>query len=478
MAFKDLRSFVAALERTGDVVHITKEVDWDQEAGAIARRVTEMGGPALMFDCIKDYPPGYRIFAGSLATHRRVALALGMAPDTPVKQIFAEYEKRNEITIPPRVVPTGPCKENILRGDDIDLYRFPAPMVHTGDGGRYIGTWCIAVCKDPDTSWTNWGMYRFMIYNRRHLAGWPRLNSHMGMILHSNYVKHNTRMPMALVIGADPLSSLIASASLRKEVSEPDVAGAMLQEPVELVRCETSDLLVPAHAEIVIEGEVLPDQVGQEGPFGEFPAYRTEGIRMGVACRVTAITHRTSPILSMISLGTPPDDCSVATPIASAIAVKKVLQRHGLPVIDVNSPPHAVLHTIVISVSRGGSEVTEKILDAITLRRSDWNKVFVVDDDIDIFDMGQVLHAFSVKCHPVRGVHVRDIPPGKAHALTPAYSPEERRAMKGGIVAFDCTWPPEWPRETHIPVRNSFNDIYAEEIKAKVLANWKAYGLS
>jgi 4-hydroxy-3-polyprenylbenzoate decarboxylase len=178
----------------------------------------------------------------------------------------------------------------------------------------------------------------------------------------------------------------------------------------------------------------------------------------------------------MISLGVPPDDNSVATPIASAIAVKKVLHRHGIPVVDVYSPPSAVLHTVIISVTQGGRDVVNKILDALTLRRSDWNKVIIVDNDIDVFNLGQVLHAFSVKCHPVNGVIIRPIESGKAHPLTPCYSPEERRDMRGGIIALDCTWPTEWPRETHVPIRNSFDDIYTKEIKDKVLKNWKDYG--
>ncbi len=479
MGYKDLREFIQLLEKTGDVVRIKKEVDWDEEVGAINRRVYEMGGPALLFERIKDYPEGFRIFAGSLGTYRRVAIAMGLAPETPVKEIFAEYEKRSQKPVQPVILnkDKAPCKENILSGEKVDLYTLPAPMVHTGDGGRYIGTWDLVVCKDPDTGWANWGMYRFMVYNRRYLTGFPRLNSHLGMILHQKYLPKKEPMPMALVIGADPISHLIASASLRKEVNEAEVAGGLLQKPVELVRCETNDLLVPAHAEIVIEGEILPDKTGQEGPFGEFPGYRTEGIRMGVTCRVKAITFRHSPILTLISLGIPPDDNSVATPIASALAVKKVLQRHGIPVVDVYSPPHGVLHTLIVSVSRGGREVANQILDAITLRRSDWNKVFIVDHDIDIFDLGQVLHAFSVKCHPLNGVITRKIEAGKAHALTPCYTPEERRTMSGGIVALDCTWPPEWPKETHVPTKNSFNDIYSQEIKEKVLKNWKEYGL-
>jgi 4-hydroxy-3-polyprenylbenzoate decarboxylase len=475
--FKDLREFIRELEKTGDVVHVKKEVDWDEEVGAINRRVYEQGGPALLFERIKDYPDGFRIFAGSLGTYRRVAIAMGLPPETPIKTIFAEYERRIESPVKPKVVNSAPCKENILLGDDADLYVLPSPMVHSGDGGRYIGTWDLVVCKDPDSNWVNWGMYRFMVYNRRYLTGFPRLNSHLGMILHQKYVPKKKPMPMALVIGADPISHLIASASLRKEVSEVEIAGGLLRAPVELVKCETTDLMVPANAEIVIEGQILPNMVGQEGPFGEFPGYRTEGIRMGVTCKVNAITFRNSPILTLIGLGIPLDDNSVATPIASAIAVKKVLQRHGIPVVDVYSPPHGVLHTIIISVTQGGSAVANKILDAITLRRSDWNKVIIVDNDIDIFDLGQVVHAFSVKCHPINGVIVRRIEAGKAHALTPCYSPKERRDMRGGIVAFDCTWPPEWPRETHVPTRNSFNDIYSKEVKEKVLRNWKEYGL-
>ena len=201
MAFKDLREFIRTLEKTGDVVHIEQEVDWDQEAGAISRRVCEMSGPALMFDKVKDYPEGYRIFAGSLATYSRVAIALGLPPNTPVKDIFAEYERRNEHPIKPVIVKDGTCKENIMLGDDVDLYTFPAPMVHTGDGGRYIGTWDIVISKDPDSDWTNWGMYRFMVYNKRYLAGFPRLNSQMGLVLHQKFAAHNKLMPMALVVG-------------------------------------------------------------------------------------------------------------------------------------------------------------------------------------------------------------------------------------------------------------------------------------
>jgi len=474
MAFKDLREFISTLEKTGDVVHIKKEVDWDEEVGAIGRRVCEMSGPALLFDKIKDYPEGYRIFAGSLATYRRVAIALGIPPDTPTKDIFAEYERRNEHPIKPVVVKEAPCKENVMLGDDVDLYHFPAPMVHSGDGGRYIGTWDIVVCKDPDSDWVNWGMYRFMVYNKRYLTGFPRLNSQMGLILHQKFVANHKPMPMALVIGADPICHQVASASYRKGVSEVDFAGALRQEPVELVKCETSDLLVPATAEIVIEGEILPDKTGEEGPFGEFPGYRTEGIRMGVLCRVKAVTYRNSPILTMIALGVPPDDNSVATPIASALAVKNHLQRYGVPVIGVYSPPHAVLHTVIISVKRGGRDTANKILDALTVRRSDWSKIIMVDEDVDVFNISQVVTAMVEKVHPERGVTIYH---HQGNPLAPFADLKERLEQTGPQMLLDATWPLDWPPEIAVPPCASFTGVYPKEVQEKVLSKWTKYGL-
>lgn len=475
MAFKDLRQFIETLEKTGDVIRVKREVDWDVEVGAIGRRVYEMSGPALVFENIKHYP-GHRIFAGSLGTYRRVAIAMGLPPNTSVKDIYREYERRYDHSIKPVIVDDGPCKENTLLEEEVDLNRFPAPMVHDGDGGRYIGTWDLVVCKDPDSDWVNWGMYRFMIHNERFIVGFPRLHSHLGMLLHQKYIPNNEAMPIALVIGAHPIYHLVASGSYPKGITEAEFAGALTQRTVELIKCESSELFVPAHAEIVIEAEIMPHATAPEGPFGEYPGYRTEGVRMGVLARVKAITFRNSPILTMISLGIPPDDNSVATPIASAIAVKRYLRRRGIPVVDVHSPPEAVLHTVIVSVESGGREIVNNILDALTARRADWSKVIVVDDDVDVFNFAQVMHAFSVKCHPARGTVIREIESGKGNPLTPAYTAEERRAMKGAIVAFDCTWPPEWPKEA-IPVKSAFDTIYSEETKRKVIENWEKYGL-
>ncbi len=477
MAFRDLREFISALDKTGDVVHIRKEVDWDKEAGAINRRVHEMWGPALLFEKIKDYPDGFRIFGGSLGTFRRVAIALGLPPDTPVREIYDEYERREEHPIKPVVVKDAPCKENIIPGEDVDVYRFPAPMVHEGDGGRYIGTWDIVVSKDPAGEGANWGMYRFMIHNKRHIVGFPRYHSHLARVLNQQYVPGKKPMPMALVLGAEPLCHQAAGTAYGKGLYEAEFAGALRQAPVELVKCETSDLLVPATAEVVIEAEILPDATAMEGPFGEYPGYRTGGTRMAVVARIKAITHRNSPIITMLSLGYPPDCCAVATPIAAALAVKRQLKRFGVPVTAVYTPPEAVMHTLVVSVEHGGKDVAKQILDTLTFRRSEWSKIIMVDDDIDAFNMFQVIHALSVKCHPVNGIITRELEPGKGNPITPCYTPEERSEYRGGIALFDCTWPPDWPEDTHLPVKSDFATIYSEETKRKVIENWEEYGL-
>jgi len=476
MAFRDFREFIDTLDKTGDVVHIKQEVDWDLEVGAIGRRAYEMQAPAVLFERIKDYPEGFRIFGGSLGTFRRVAIAMGLDPETPVKELYAEYERRINQPIKPVIVDDGPCKQNIIVGDDVDLYSLPTPYIHEGDGGRYIGTWAFEVTQDPDTKWSNWGMYRFMIHNKRLIVGWPRYSSHLGMMLHGKYIPQKKPMPIALVLGADPLCHMVATAPLPINADEADYAGGLRQEPVELVKCETSDLLVPANSEMVIEGEAYPDRTAQEGPFAEYPGYRMEGAKNGVLWRVKAITYRNSPIFTMISLGVPPDDSSIAASLTAALAMKRRLIRHDIPITEVYVPPYGVTHIAVVGVKSGGNDVAKQIKDVLTARRADVNKIIVVDDDVDPFDFDQVIHAFATKCHPTRGIFCEDVEAPRGNALTPCYTAQERRAYKGAIALFDCTWPPERNKMNEVPVKNSFDIMFPKGLKEKVLANWETFG--
>lgn len=472
-AHKDLRSFLAALKASGDLVDIDDQVDWDQELAGIGRLGCERNGPAFMFNNIKDYP-GWRTIANPVAGWRRYAVGLGLPADTPVREMYKVYAEREEKLIPPVVVKDGPCKEVIIAGDKVDLFDLPTPMVHEGDGGRYLGTWDIAISKDADSGWVNWGMYRFMIHNERVLTGYPRPTSHLGKMLLEGYAPRGKFMPVAIVIGADMPSHLAAAATFRLAGDEALLAGGLGQQAVELIKCETSDLMVPASAEIVIEAEVYPRGVAQEGPYGEYPGYRSGEMGNALAARVTAITHRKNPILSLDTTGFM-DSSAVTTSISGAVAIKRRLQKHGVPVVECYVPPESGVHMAIVSVKRGGGAIAQQVVELLTARRALISKIIVVDEDVDVFNMAAVIHAFSTKCHPVRGSHIHTYD-GRANALTPAYSFDERVARKGASVAFDATWPPEWPQD-QTPIRATLDAMYSPEIQQRVLARWKNLGL-
>ncbi len=478
MAYNSHRDFFEVLEKEGELARIKKEVDWDCEVGYIARKTYENSGPCLWFEKIKDYPEGYTMSSGTTGTWSRVALSMNLPKSTPVRKIYKEYEAKVSSTIPPRVVDkkTAPCKENVMLGEKIDLYEFPAPMVHEGDGGRYIGTWDLVVSKDIETGWQNWGMYRFMIHTKNWMTGWPQSTSQLSFMMRRGYLPYNKPMPIALVIGADPVSHLIATAPIKPFQNEAGYIGSLRGEPIEVVKCETSDLLVPAHAEIIIEGEVMPDKIAPDGPFGEYPGYRSGTMCAGVAAKVNAVTYRTKPIMTTIALGTPPDDSSIAASLTAAVAMKKGLLSHGVPVTDVYVPPEGVTHLIVIGVKKGGAETARKVLDYFTLRRIMTNKHIVVDADVDVFNMAEVLHCFATRCHPARGILYEHYE-GRSNSLTPFYSPEERRRLKGTSVVFDSTWPPEWSKEI-IPIKAHSKTIYGKELRNKVEKDWKSYGIN
>lgn len=474
MAFKGNRHFIEALEESGDLVRVKEETDWDLEAGAFVRYSNEKKGPAILFEKIKDYPVGYSIFGSPLGTYRRLAIALGLKPDVSVREVQAAFEKGIEHPIKPIIVDSGRCKEKIFTGAKADLFRLPSPLIHDGDGGRYIGTWHMLVTKDPDSQWTNWGMYAMMIYNRNHIVGAWRPASDLGKILASKYFSRGKPMPFAAVIGADPLSALASITPFGIGQNEVDYAGGLIGSPLELVKCETNDLLVPAHAEIVLEGEILPNLEEQHGPFGEHPGYRIPADRRPVCC-IHAITHRRDPILTMTNPGVMVYDGNVCSSMTASVAHKKHLKEHGIPVTDVDIPAIGGQHMIVVGVKPTTANMAMRIKN-ILLSRPVWqHKILVVEDDVDVFNLDEVMHAFATKCHPFRGVtasHEYGVT-----VLSPYLDPFEREARKGASLLLDCTWPTEWSKEKEISPRVSFNEVYPEDVKKTVLRKSKKYKL-
>jgi 4-hydroxy-3-polyprenylbenzoate decarboxylase len=471
VAIQDNRQFIQALEKNGDLVRVKKEIDWDLEAGAIIRRLCETSGPAALFEKVKDYPDGYRILGGPLATYRRLAIALGLEPETTYVKILEEYGRRLDNPIKPRILPDGPCKENLMVSNDIDLFRFPVPMVHGGDGGRYIGTWHLLVTKDPDSEWVNWGMYRLMVYDRKTMAGLFYPNQHGPSIFYQKYKNKGKAMPFAVAIGADPICSLIAASRLDWGASEVDYAGALLREPVDLVKCETNDLLVPAHAEIVIEGEISADDTLEEGPFGEFTGYSSSPRTPKPACKVKAVSYRNEPIFTMTSIGFPTTEDHITHTVNRSYFMYKILKNWGIPVTGVFVPPAGAGILVIVGVKPIYSNIATQVAKLLTVTAMP-NYVIVVDDETDIYNMEEVMHAFATKCHPIRGIRTFDS--DVMMSLIPFYSHEERTMGKGAKAVFDCTFPTQWQSAT--PRKITFGKAYPEELQDKVLENWKSYG--
>lgn len=475
MLYRDNREFINLLEKTGDIARIKQPVSWELEVGAITRLSTEKSGPALFFENITGYPEGYRIFSHPLATYRRLAIALGLSPQSTPREIQKVYEDRITRPIKPVLVKDPPCQERVMTGKEVDLFQFPAPLIHQGDGGRYIATWHLVATRDPDSGWMNWGMYRGMIINRNTLATLLMPYQHQGMMYFGKYLPDNKPMPFAIAAGADPLCSLVACTFFRKGESEVDYAGALHREPVEVAKALTSDLLVPAHAEIVIEGEVLTDYLVPEGPFGEYTGYRHPERRLTPACIVKAITYRSNPILTSSNTGIPNDEGCVCLSLTGSVATKKFLISQGFPVVDAFAPPAGSGFVIVVSLSKNESSLVERLRNCLISRRYETSKLILVDKDVDVFDLSQVFHALATKCHPKRGIFTD--PVFSQNPLTPYLSQQERMERRGFMAVLDCTWPAEWSRESEIPPRISFNEAYPEEIKEKVLSNLKNYGL-
>jgi phenylphosphate carboxylase alpha subunit len=471
---KDQREFIEICKRTGDVVIVDKQVDWDLELGAISRRATEIDGPAVVFTNIKDYP-GQSMFVNPISTWRRAAITLGLPPHARIPEIYAEYIRRDENPYEPTLVKDAVCRDVIIQGDKVDLTELAAPLIHEGDGGRYLGTWCIVVTKDPDSGWVNWGTYRFMLHNTQYLSGWPFAPSHAGRMLREKYLPQNKPMPMAIVMGADQSSHLASTSSTCKGRDEASLAGGLAGRSIEIAKCLDSDLTFPACAEVVLEGEVLPDKIAMEGPYAEYPGYRSGEMGAGILMKVNTIAYKKNPMLSMDCTGY--KDCSsTVTALGGGIGVQRALEKEGLPVTGVYIPSEGAVHLFIVGVRRGqgGPETTQRVLDTLTRSRAYATKILVVEDDVDIFNLGEVIHAWSTRCHSGRGTLIKHVE-GGAQQLTPCYNMEERMRRAGAVAAFDVSFPPDWD-PTEVPMKARFEEVYPKEVQQKVLANWKSYG--
>lgn len=288
--YKDMREYMQILEQKGLLMHVTAPVDLEHEVGAILTRSLERKGPAIVFDNIKGYE-GKPLVSNIISTVDQLAVAFNCEPDPDTMYAIIVDGHNNRIAS--LNVETGPCKEVIATGDDIDLYEMPTPYWHELDGGQYIGTAAGVITRDPDTGIINMGTYRAMIVDRNHLTISGQLRNH---VMRNDAQGKPT--PVAIAIGMDPLLCLASGSPVPVDENghmEYEAAGAWRGAPTELIRCETNDLMVPAQSEYIIEGEIPANTTHVEGPHGEaggFYGQNLEASLMTVHC----ITHRQNPI--------------------------------------------------------------------------------------------------------------------------------------------------------------------------------------
>ena len=484
MAYHDLREFMKACEDAGEMVTIDKEVDWNLEAGAISRRICEIGAPMAHMTNIRGVKNGASILGSPLSKgwngdFSRFALGLELDPRAPYELLMDELVSRMESPIRPLQVSDGPCKENIITGKDINLFSFPAPYLHEGDGGRYIDTFGVTATKDPDSDWVNWGVYRHMIHNKATMGGIVNPYQHVGMIFYQRYEARGNAMPFTIFFGGCPTAAMIGSMTVPAGVSEAAVAGGLRRAPLQLVRCETNDLLVPATAEIVIEGHVRPHERWDEGPFGEATGYRASPRMPRPVFRVDCITHRDNPIMPISCAGTDLDECEILLGVFSLTSgVRRELRDAGLPVRSAYSPPGLKFSLLIVSVEKGHPGIADRVVSVIRSSKMAvrFQYVMVIDDDVEATNFTEALHSAMTKTHPERGVQIFGLSPGSP--LTPFLDLHDKMHARGAAMTLDGTAHLDSGTEVETPSRMSFNVAYPSAIRERVLANWETkYGL-
>jgi UbiD family decarboxylase len=489
---KDLRDYIAFLEEHGDAVEVDKEVDLDLEIGAIIRRVNETGSPAPVFTNIAGVAQGMRVMGAPAGVSSikgseliRIAASVGLPADASGLDIVEALSHALDVDpIEPRVVDNAPFQANVITGDDIDLNALPAPLLHDGDGGRYLNTWGTIVLKSPDGKWVNWSINRIMITGKNTMSGIVNPGQHNGQLL-AEWRKHGKDMPFALSLGHDPVIPFFSGMPLPDHVSEGPVVGGYLKEPVEVAKAHEVDLHVPASSEIVIEGYLSIDEVIDEGPMAEYPGYLLPTARTKKPVyHVTAISHRDQPILPVVVAGYPPEENHTCWGIAIAARVLAELRERKVPITHCYLPLSAALHLLVITVpgnwkelSGGKSrlEFSRELAELVYSLHVGYviPNILVVRDDIDATNEAEVLWALTTRVHPGEDYVVLSSEP---MAPLPVWLKEnEKTTMVSAKTVIVGLTRDEWG-EGEKPIRADFAHNYPTALQDKVLNNWTEYG--
>jgi 4-hydroxy-3-polyprenylbenzoate decarboxylase len=473
----DLRSWIALLEREGELVRVSAEVDPHLEVTEIVDRTVRAGGPALLFENAKN--SGHPLLINQFGTERRMCLAF----DAPtLDDVAAKLEDVLEMQPPqglvdkvrglkklksiadslPQVTRRGPAQEVVVEGDDVDLGRLPIQTCWPGDAGPFI-TLPAVITKDPRTGTRNVGMYRMQVLDRSTTA--------MHWQIHkdgrADYLATDGRIEVAVALGLDPVTTYTASAPLPKHIDEFMLAGFLRGEPVQLVQAKTVDLQVPANAEIVLEGYIDKEELTAEGPFGDHTGYYTPAEEFPVF-HVTAVTMREDAIYPSIVVGKPPQEdawLGKATERIFLPAVKMTVPE----IVDYDLPVAGVFHNCcIVSIRKAFPGHAKKVMHAIwglgmlSLTKA----VVVVDEHVNVHDYEEVFFYVGANVDPARDVVISEGPLDHLdHAPTHQFF--------GGKLGIDATakgpaeGTREWPEEIQM----------SDEVRELVDRRWEEYGI-
>ena len=482
MAFEDLREFVYLLEKRHQLKRISVEVDAELEIAEITDRVSKQNGPALLFENVRGY--SIPVLINALGSRERMKLALGVddydeitgriSDLTDVKSPQGLIEKLKMVPrladlrhMFPKTVKDGVCKERILKEGKFSLLDFPIIKCWPEDGGRYI-TMPLVFTRNPSTGKRNCGMYRMQVYDEITTGMHWQIHKHGAQHFRNLKRSGGGRLEVGVAIGADPVTVFAAIMPLPEDLDEMMIAGFLRGKPVEMVKCETVDVEVPASSEIVLEGYVDTEEVRSEGPFGDHTGYYSLEDDFPVF-HVTCITHRKKPIYQTIIVGKPPqEDCWMGEAIERIYL--PLMQRQFPEIIDYHMPFAGVFHNLmIVSIKKDYPGHARKVMNGIwSLPQAMFTKcIVVVDHDTTIRDLNAVAWRVLNNIDPERDIQ---------YVLGPVDQLDHSSRLPnfGSKMGIDGTrkWKSEgfdrpWPKEIEM----------TEEVKKKIDQLWTKLGL-
>jgi len=487
LKYKDLRDFIAQLEKIGELKRISAPISTHLEMTEICDRVLRAQGPAILFENVVGHT--MPVLANLFGTPRRVALGMGeddvsalrevgkllaflKEPEPPkgLKDAWGKWPVLKQVlTMSPKVLSSAPCQDIVWEGDAVDLTKLPIQHCWPGDVAPLI-TWGLVVTRGPAKTRQNLGIYRQQVLGKNKVI--MRWLAHRGGALdfREHCEKHPGKpFPISVVIGADPATILGAVTPVPDSLSEYQFAGLLRGSKTELVKCIGSDLQVPASAEIVLEGVIHPGEMALEGPYGDHTGYYNEQDKFPVFT-IERVTMRRDPIYHSTYTGKPPDE-----PAMLGVALNEVfvplLQKQFPEIVDFYLPPEGCSYRMaVVSIKKQYPGHAKRVMFGIWsfLRQFMYTKfIIVVDDDINVRDWTEVMWAITTRMDPVRDtLLVENTPIDYLDFASPV-------SGLGGKMGMDATnkFPGETQREWGTPI------VMDETTKARVDSIWDELGL-